>query len=499
MSAQNPVMLDGPARATVKIAASRLFVHECRRMAAPADGAGRANCATKFGRQRRACAAMIRHGLIPQNRSGCSSPRVPAPRRGRPSRFWGCRATTSRSAIPRPGALRGSRASSGNFIAVRDCATIRPDFSAFIEQLLATGHFDVLLPTHEQGFLFARVRQRLAGRVGLALPGFESYRAAHSKAGFSRLLDRLDLPQPPTRIVTSAQMTARRRPRFPPSSRPRSAPPAAASGSCAMPTISKSRCTISRRAARSPTRCWCRISSRARPRRRNRCFAAAGCSAFMPIGRSPPASAAARRSSKASAGRSCARISRRSGEQLDWHGALSVDYIMPDRRRRAAADRLQSAAGRADERLSFRHRSGRAVAADLARRDAGGVAGKPRGRADASGDAGAARMRLARRHAARHRQGMLAPMRPASGPTPAAARNSRRCGWTGSSAVPLAMTAALLLASPKSAVKLARGGFGAHLLDLGSIRVIESEDLAVTCSDGWSEARPMHAASAQSD
>jgi hypothetical protein len=34
----------------------------------------------------------------------------------------------------------------------------------------------------------------------------------------------------------------------------------------------------------------------------------------------------------------------------------------------------------------------------------------------------------------------------------------------------------LLLASPKFALKLARGGFGAHLLDLGSIRVIESED-----------------------
>ena len=48
-----------------------------------------------------------------------------------------------------------------------------------------------------------------------------------------------------------------------------------------------------------------------------------------------------------------------------------------------------------------------------------------------------------------------------------------RLDWI--SAVPLAMTAALLLAAPKSAVKLARGGFGAHLLDLGSIRVIESE------------------------
>jgi hypothetical protein len=35
------------------------------------------------------------------------------------------------------------------------------------------------------------------------------------------------------------------------------------------------------------------------------------------------------------------------------------------------------------------------------------------------------------------------------------------------------MTAAFLLASPNSAIKLARGGFGAHLLDLGSIRKIE--------------------------
>ena len=88
------------------------------------------------------------------------------------------------------------------------CPGLRDDpagYLAFIEQLLAEGKFDVLLPTHEQGFLFARVQQRLASRVGLALPGFESYYTAHSKAGFSRLLDGLGLPQPPTRIVTSAQ------------------------------------------------------------------------------------------------------------------------------------------------------------------------------------------------------------------------------------------------------------------------------------------------------
>jgi hypothetical protein len=73
-------------------------------------------------------------------------------------------------------------------------------FLHFVEKLLATRHFDVLLPTHEQGFLFARVLQRLTDRVGLALPDFDSYRTAHSKAGFSRLLDQLALPQPPTRI-----------------------------------------------------------------------------------------------------------------------------------------------------------------------------------------------------------------------------------------------------------------------------------------------------------
>jgi predicted ATP-grasp superfamily ATP-dependent carboligase len=87
------------------------------------------------------------------------------------------------------------------------CPGLRDDpagYLTFIEQLLAEHPFDVLLPIHEQGFLFSRVRERLASRVGLALPDFKSYRTAHSKAGFSRLLDELGLPQPATRIVTSA-------------------------------------------------------------------------------------------------------------------------------------------------------------------------------------------------------------------------------------------------------------------------------------------------------
>src|SRR6201996_9576816 len=77
------------------------------------------------------------------------------------------------------------------------CPPLRDDpkgYLAFIEALLASGEFDVLLPTHEQGFLFARVQERLGSTVALALPSFGSYRAAHSKAGFSRLLSALELP-----------------------------------------------------------------------------------------------------------------------------------------------------------------------------------------------------------------------------------------------------------------------------------------------------------------
>ena len=49
-----------------------------------------------------------------------------------------------------------------------------------------------------------------------------------------------------------------------------------------------------------------------------------------------------------------------------------------------------------------------------------------------------------------------------------------RLDWL--SAVPLAMTATLLLMAPKLAIRLAQGGWGAHLLDPASIRLIKRED-----------------------
>ena len=49
-----------------------------------------------------------------------------------------------------------------------------------------------------------------------------------------------------------------------------------------------------------------------------------------------------------------------------------------------------------------------------------------------------------------------------------------RLDWI--SAVPLSMIAIALLATPNRAVALARGGWGAHLLGVESMRKIESED-----------------------
>jgi hypothetical protein len=86
------------------------------------------------------------------------------------------------------------------------CPPMRDDptgFLRFVEGLLAKERFDVLLPIHEQGFLFAKVQSRLAARTGLALPAFEDYRTLHSKAGFSRVLTKFGLPQPDTQIVSS--------------------------------------------------------------------------------------------------------------------------------------------------------------------------------------------------------------------------------------------------------------------------------------------------------
>jgi predicted ATP-grasp superfamily ATP-dependent carboligase len=75
-------------------------------------------------------------------------------------------------------------------------------YLAFVVDLISRHQFDVLLPIHEQGYLFAKVQQKLAPYVAVALPSFASYERAHSKVGFSEILSELGLAQPETTVVT---------------------------------------------------------------------------------------------------------------------------------------------------------------------------------------------------------------------------------------------------------------------------------------------------------
>jgi predicted ATP-grasp superfamily ATP-dependent carboligase len=88
------------------------------------------------------------------------------------------------------------------------CPAVSDDpqaYLSFMQALLSRERFDVLIPIHEQGLLFAAAPERWRGLTRIAVPNFASYRTALSKARFSRLLAELGLPQPHTRIVQSVQ------------------------------------------------------------------------------------------------------------------------------------------------------------------------------------------------------------------------------------------------------------------------------------------------------
>jgi hypothetical protein len=178
---------------------------------------------------------------------------------------------------------------------------------------------------------------------------------------------------------------------------------------------------------------------------------------------------------KQSVGRPAVRAHlERVGQALDWHGALSIDYIMPDD---GGGPLLIDCNPRLVEPVNA-YRSGVDLVGLLLRISLGEApAPLPESREGVlthlamqallgCGARGETRSDILREI-----------VRLCANSAPYAGSSEEltpvRRDWM--SAVPLAATAALLLASPKSAIKVARGGFGAHLLDVWSIRMIESE------------------------
>jgi predicted ATP-grasp superfamily ATP-dependent carboligase len=71
----------------------------------------------------------------------------------------------------------------------------------FVLNHLTRERYDVLLPVHEQSFLFAKVRDRIPAGVRVALADFDAFLQVQGKVAFARLMDRLSLPQPLTHII----------------------------------------------------------------------------------------------------------------------------------------------------------------------------------------------------------------------------------------------------------------------------------------------------------
>jgi hypothetical protein len=169
----------------------------------------------------------------------------------------------------------------------------------------------------------------------------------------------------------------------------------------------------------------------------------------------------------------------RIGRHLGWHGALSLDYIMP---LDSATPLLIDCNPRLVEPFNA-YRAGTDLVEILLRASLGErPQALPESRAGVRTHlAMQALLGVASREGTR--RGVICEgwqLLKGSGPYAGSAEELTpvRLDWP--SAVPLAMTMAMLLASPKLAHQLARGGFGAHLLDVASIRTIEREGFGET-------------------
>jgi biotin carboxylase len=88
-----------------------------------------------------------------------------------------------------------------------------PDgYLAAVIDIVKTEKIDALIPVHEQAYLFAAARQKLPTGVGIALADFEAFEQVQSKARLATLLTELKVTQPGTEIIRSVDHFATSRP-----------------------------------------------------------------------------------------------------------------------------------------------------------------------------------------------------------------------------------------------------------------------------------------------
>src|ERR1700692_2691968 len=88
-----------------------------------------------------------------------------------------------------------------------------PDgYLAAVIEVVKTSGIDALLPVHEQAYLLAAAPGKLPSGLGVALADFGAFEQVQSKAGLAELLARLNVPQPRTEVVGSADEFVATRP-----------------------------------------------------------------------------------------------------------------------------------------------------------------------------------------------------------------------------------------------------------------------------------------------
>ena len=95
---------------------------------------------------------------------------------------------------------------------VRECPHPGTDPLGYLERvngLVAIGSFDVILPTHEQVWLFAAGSARLNPAARIAVASAGAFMRVQSKIEFARLLDDMGLPQPRWQPVDSPDEAVR--------------------------------------------------------------------------------------------------------------------------------------------------------------------------------------------------------------------------------------------------------------------------------------------------
>lgn len=84
------------------------------------------------------------------------------------------------------------------------CPKIGPDpagYYHFILQLIQKNKYDILLPVHEQAYLFSKNYEALSEFVNLAISDFESFNVLQSKAEFIKFLQKLNIPHPHSQFI----------------------------------------------------------------------------------------------------------------------------------------------------------------------------------------------------------------------------------------------------------------------------------------------------------